>query len=337
LVHLLGGFKVKREGLPSRFSWRLVLGVVWTMALWALVTNGAPREKKEAGASSVYGYVTKVESNRITIMSLMGDGKVLPLATQEDFTEKVAKGSRVTAWYSGQGDTYTLKWLEYPLENSFTSSRSIRSRVRRAIILPNSSVPDADSLYDASEQFLEVNLKWRFARRALAEDVRPGNIKTASPAEVVNPPDAQGDPVPVTKDERDLIPLIARKAQVNAVLEIGVEQLEANVRRSVAAWDGVEEPVRASKGLLASATPVVASQKDTVPAATVVFRLWDSRGKLMWSNRRGFALLALREGKELRERPLTEVFQNTENVQRWLEMVFRSILPPSNFSPARRS
>lgn len=331
-----GRFKVKWEWLPSQLGWKLVLGLVWTTALWTPASNGVPREKKEAGTSPVYGYVTKVESNRITIMSLMGDGKMLPLTTQEDFTEKVAKGSRVTVWCFRQGDTYTLKWLEYPLENTFTSSRSIRSRVRRAIILPSSSVPDADSLYDATEQFLEANLKWRFARRALAEDVRQGNTKTASPAEVVNLSNGQGNPAPVAKDERELIPLIARKAKVNAVLEIDVEQVEANVRRSVAVWDGVEEPVRASKGLLASAKPVTAPQKDTVPAATVAFRLWDSRGKLMWSNRRGFALLALREGKELRERALTEVFQNTDNVQAWLEMVFHSILPASSASATGR-
>jgi hypothetical protein len=46
-------------------------------------------------------------------------------------------------------------------------------------------------------------------------------------------------------------------------------------------------------------------------------------------------LLALREGKELRERSLAEVFQNTDNVQRWLQMVFRSILPASSLSPTR--
>jgi hypothetical protein len=154
---------------------------------------------------------------------------------------------------------------------------------------------------------------------------------------VASASNGQADPAQTTKDQLELIPLIARETKVNAVLEIVVEKVAADVRHSVAVWDGVEEPIGAPKGLLASAKSVVAPQKDAVPAATVIFKLWDSRGKLMWSNRQGFALLALREGKELRERPLTEVFQNTENVQRWLEMVFRSILPPSNFSPARRS
>jgi hypothetical protein len=305
---------------------KLAVGVLWTAALCGAAGAGVPRENKEAGARRVYGYVTKVESNRITIMSLMGDVKTLPLVTEEDFTDKVAKGAKVTAWYF-EGDTYTLRWLEYPLENSFTSSGSIRSRVRRAIILPNSSVPDADALYDAVAQVLETNLKWRFAPRALAEAVRRDNFEMASRADAVNSPNGQGNPAPIAQDERQLIPLIARKAKVNAVLEVDVVQVEANVRHSVAAWDGVEEPVRASKGLPESAKAVMVPQKDTVPAATVVFRLWDSRGKPMWSNRRGFALLALREGKELRERPVTEVFQNTDNVQAWLHMVFHSILP----------
>jgi hypothetical protein len=323
-----------------QFGLKLMLGLVWTMALCTSAGTAAPREKREAGARRVYGYVTKVQTNRITIMSLMGDAKALPLVTQQDFTEKVAKGARVTAWYFEQGDVYTLKWLEYPLENGFTSSRSIRGRVRRVIILPHSGVADADALYDMTAQFLEANLKWRFAPRALAEEVRQGNselrasasrTKTASTA--LNPSSDHGNPAAVANDERELIPLIARRAKVNAVLEIDVEQVEANVKRSVAVWDGVEEPVHASKGLLASAK-AMASQKDTVPATTVVFKLWDSRGKLMWSSQRGFALLALREGKELRERPLTEVFQNTDNVQAWLEMVFRSILPASHVSAA---
>ena len=335
---LLGGFKAVWEGVPSRVGLGLVLPLICPLALFAPAVNAASHEKEEAGVIRVYGYVTKVERNRITIMSLMGNAKLLPLTTEEDFTEKVAKGSKVTAWYFEQGGTYMLKWLEYPLENSFTSSRSIRGRVRKAIILPNSSVPNADALYDATAQFLESKLKWRFAPRALVDDIRQGKTSTVSAADVVNPSNGQGNPVPVqaAKDQQELIPLIARVTKVNAVLEISVEQVAADVKHSVAVWDGVEEPIGASKGLLASAKSVVSPQKDSIPAATVIFKLWDSRGKLMWSNRQGFALLALREEKELRERPLTEVFQNTENVQRWFEMAFRSILPASNLSTTRK-
>ena len=332
---LLGRLKVVGEGMASRVGWRLVLSFIGVFAILVPAVTAGTREKEEAGATRVYGYVTKVESNRITIMSLMGNAKLLSLTTQEDFTEKVAKGSKVTAWYFEQGGTYTLKWLEYPLENSFTSSTSIRGRVRRAIILGNSSVPNADALYDATAQFLESNLKWRFAARALAEDIRHGKTSTPLAGEVVNPSNSQRDPVDPVKDVQELIPLIARETKVNAVLEISVEQVDAEVKRSEAAWDGVEEPISAPKGLLASAKSVVTSQKEIVPAATVVFKLWDSRGKLMWSNRRGFALLALREGRELQERSLTEVVQNTDNMERWFEMVFRSILPASSLSPTR--
>jgi hypothetical protein len=331
LAVLLGRLKV-RQGLTPQVGWRAVVSLICVAANLAPAVPAGAREKQEAGVTQVYGYVTKVESNRITIMSLMGNAKLLPLTTQEDFTEKVAKGSKVTAWYFEQGDAYILKWLEYPLENSFTSSRSIRGRVRRAIILPNSTVADADPLYDATAQFLENNLKWRFATRTLVADIRQGKTSTASAAEAVNPSNSPGNPA---KGQTDLIPLIAREAKVNAVLEISVEQVAADVKRSVAVWDGVDEPISAPKGFLASAKSFVTPQKDTIPATTVVFKLWDSRGKLMWSNRRGFALLALREGKELRERSLTEVFQNTDNVQRWLQMVFRSIVPAS--SPPNRT
>ncbi len=330
-------FKDVWERLASRVGRGLFLSFICALVTLApgVIVSARAKEKTEAGVTRVYGYVTKVERNRVTIMSLMGNAKLLPLTTQEDFTEKVAKGSKVTAWYFEQGNIYTLKWLEYPLENSFTSSRSIRGRVRRAIILPNSNVPNADALYDLTAQFLESRLKWRFAPLALAEDIRRGKTSTASAAGVVNSSNGQGDAVHAAKDQPELIPLIARETKVNAVLEISVEQVAADVKHSVADWDGVEEPISAPKGLLASAKSVVTPQKETVPATTVVFKLWDSRGKLMWSNRRGFALLALREGKGLRERSLTEVFENADNVQRWLEMVFRSILPASSIAPAR--
>jgi len=301
----------------------LALGLVWFLSLCARAATGAANEKKAAGVRRVYGYVTKVESNRITIMSLMGDAKTLPLATQEDFVDKVAKGSRVTAWYFEQGDTYALKWLEYSLENSFTSARSIRGRVRRVIVLHNSNVPDTEPLCDAAVEFLETKLKWRFAPRNLAEDIRQSNTRTASVAQAGS--GGGGNSIRVG-DEQELIRLIAQQTKVNAVLEIDVQQVQATVKHSLADWDGVVEPVNASKGSLVPAKPVIPAQNDKVPAATVVFRLWDSRGKPMWSNRRGFALLALREGRELRESPLIKVFQTTENVQAWLEMVFRSIL-----------
>jgi hypothetical protein len=325
------------ETAASRVGRRLFLSFICALVTLApgVIASARAKEKTEAGVTRVYGYVTKVERNRITIMSLMGNAKLLPLTTQEDFTEKVAKGSKVTAWYFEQSNIYTLKWLEYPLENSFTSSRSIRGRVRRAIILPNSNVPNGDALYDLTAQFLESHLKWRFAPLALAEDIRRGKTSTASAAGVVNSSNGQADAVHAAKDQQELIPLIARETKVNAVLEISVEQVAADVKRSIADWDGVEEPISAPKGLLASAKSVVTPQKDTVPAATVVFKLWDSRGKLMWSNRRGFALLALREGKGFRERSLAEVFENADNVQRWLEVVFRSILPASSINPGR--
>ncbi len=321
----------------SWIGWKLALAWLGALAFCAPAATATSHEKKDIGDLRVNGYVTKVESSRITIMSMMGDGKLLPLATQEDFTLKVAKGSKVTAWYVVQGDGYVLKWLDYPLENAFTSAKSIRGRVRRAIILPSSGVAEADGLYDAITQFLETNLKWRFAPRALAEGIRRSNASTAATTEAASPSGTGTRPAPAASEPPNLMALIARETKVNAVLEVEVEQVEAPVSHSTAMWDGVEEPAGASKGLLTSARSLVAPAKDTVPAATVVFRLWDSRGKLMWSNRRGFALLAVREGKELQERPLTDVLRNGDNVDRWLELVFHSLLPGPRAASTGRS
>ena len=94
---MLGGFEDMWQGLALHITRRLVLSVVCGSLILAPAVTAGAREKQEAGVIQVYGYVTKVESKRITIMSLMGDAKLLPLITQEDFTEKVAKGSKVTS------------------------------------------------------------------------------------------------------------------------------------------------------------------------------------------------------------------------------------------------
>src|SRR5439155_18816304 len=130
---------------------------------------------------------------------------------------------------------------------------------------------------------------------------------------------------PATSEQR-LIRTLASKARVDAVLEAHVIEVQAKLNRLVAGWDGVEEPV-AGKGSRTVAKLALISPRSAVPATTVVLKLWDSRGNLLWTNRMGFAALAVREGmgSKLRERPLSEPLRNRTGVSRWLAAVFSSL------------
>ncbi len=158
------------------------------------------------------------------------------------------------------------------------------------------------------------------ARYTQAPAQTPAQAAAANRARVPSRPQD-----PVTSEQR-LIRTLASKARVDAVLEAHVVEVQARLNRLVAGWDGVDEPV-AGKGSQTVAKLALISPRSAVPATTVVFKLWDSRGNLLWTNRMGFAALAVREGmgSKLRERPLSEVLRNRTGVSRWLAAVFSSL------------
>jgi len=389
------------------------------------VPDSGAREARP-NSTKVIGLVTAVEPAQITILS--GNGGEVTATTQEDFTQKVAVGSKVTAWYSVRDGANVLDWMEYPRENFFVPAEQIRTQIRKVIILPSSEVPDADGLFDAMADYLE-SFDWYVAPRELAEQIRDRALKPHATAatdsgfprstlDAINPStgefdisrytQAEGDggrrsqtqsqpvrdtrkPTPrpastldaidpatgefdmarynqalgqtpaqaqtpvqaQTNDpnrvpsrpqsqatgEQRLIRTLASKARVDAVLDAHVVEVQARLNRLVASWDGVEEPV-AGKGSKTIARLAPISPRSAVPATTVVFKLWDSHGNLLWTNRSGFAVLAVREGmgSKLRERPLSETLRNRTGVNRWLAAVFSSLrsAPDSASLPSRR-
>ena len=371
--------------------------------------SGAAREARP-NSTRVIGLVTAVEPAEVAILG--GDGSEVTVRTEEDFTQKVAVGSKVTAWYSVRDGANVLDWMEYPRENFFVPADQIRTQIRKVVILPNSEVPDADGLFDAMADYLDSTFDWYVAPRELAEQIRDRALKPRATAatdsgfprstlEAINPStgefdisrytqaegeagggsqtQAQSQPArdtrrstprpasaldaidpstgefdmarytqapaqtppqaatanrarvpsrdqdPVTSEQR-LIRTLASKARVDAVLEAHVIEVQARLNRLVAGWDGVEEPV-AGKGSQTVAKLALISPRSAVPATTVVLKLWDSRGNLLWTNRMGFAALAVREGmgSKLRGRPLSEPLRNRTGVNRWLAAVFSSL------------
>lgn len=141
---------------------------------------------------------------------------------------------------------------------------------------------------------------------------------------------AQASAAPQAPGEDGLIPQLASKTRVDAVLEVNVVEAQAQLNRLVARWDGAEEPI-AGRGSETVARLALFAPRGTVPATTVVVKLWDARGNLRWTNRSGFAVLAVKEGlrDKLRERPLSEALRNRAMVDKWLGATLAPLLPSS--------
>lgn len=128
---------------------------------------------------------------------------------------------------------------------------------------------------------------------------------------------------PPAGSPRNLMAALADEARVDAVLEASVVSTEAKLDRLVARWDGTEEAI-GGKGSQTVAKLSLVAPRGVVPATTVVLKLWDSQGKLLWQDRAGFAVMAAREGigGKLRERGMAEVLENRADVDKWLKKVF---------------
>jgi hypothetical protein len=298
----------------------------------AALPGGLMAAGKSQKPLKINGLLTQVEPTRLTIRDDKGND--VTIQPKEDFTEKVAVGAEVTAWYYPGGSVNELQWLEYPLESAFVSPAQFLGKIKRIILLPSSSAGDADGLYDAVENFLQTHLGWFVAHRMLAEEIQRRSQKAQSTLDVIDPATGNVDLSRYATAHDELIQKIVDLTRVDAVLEADVEQVQVNFRSQVATWDGEQQLVstKTSRALtLMAAIPL----DGHVPAATAVFKLWDAQGRLLWTHRRGFCVLALQQGigMKFRDRPISEAVQDTERTQKWLNQVFGSWLPAQS-SPA---
>jgi aminoglycoside phosphotransferase (APT) family kinase protein len=202
-------------------------------------------------------------------------------------------------------------------------------------LLPSSSAGDADALFDAVENFLQTRLSWFVAHRMLAEEIQRRSQKAESTLDVIDPATGDVDLTRYVTEHDKLIRKIADLTRVDAVLEADVEQVQVNFRSQVATWDGQQQLVssKTSRTLtLLAAIPI----DGHVPAATAVFKLWDPQGRLLWTHRRGFCVLALQQGigTKFRDRPISEAVQDTEGTEKGLNQVFGSWLPAASSARA---
>ena len=302
------------------------------LALWMVLAVTSPAAERQPKPIKIEGLATEVVPARVTIRDRKGNE--ITLQPKEDFTERVAIGSAVTAWYFPRSNANELRWLEYPLENLFVSPKQFCPRIKRIILLPSSKVEDADGLFEAMEGFLQSKLGWFTAHRMLAEEIRDRAEKSNSALKYIDPETGDVDLAAYAQTHRTLIQRIASGTHVDAVMEAHIEVVQVNFRSQRAVWDGAAQPVSsATSRALAfiAALPI----DGHVPASTVVLKLWDAQGKLLWSNRRGFCVLALQRGvgDKFRDFPVSEALQDRVSVDKWLNNVFTSLLPVSNITP----
>ena len=287
--------------------------------------NGQPQGKSRHQARRVSGLVVSVEADRITLQPK--DGPIMTLTALEDYRDRLAIGSQVTAWYYPQDNgEAVLKSIDLPPESLLLPASEIERRVHKVILLPNSQVADADALYDAVRDYVHTRLGWYVAPSFLAQEIRRRAAGAGSTLDAMDPRTGRFDLARYAATSESMVKAMAAGSRSDGVLQVDVLQVEAPVSRLVASWDGVEEPV-AGAGVRTLAKFSFLPHKGHVPAATVELKLWDANGNLLWRNRRGLALLEVLKGNHLRERPLPEFLGDSQAVQAWLNAAFKPILP----------
>ena len=324
--------KPMRVGIGSRRTWRAFS----TGALFVLLLGLAPialGRERHGKSLKIDGKTTAVEPTQVTIQD--ATGQTVTVLCKEDFSSKVGVGSEVTAWYTPKEGANYLDWLQYPLENFFLPAEQIRRQIKKVIILPNYGVPDSQGLVERIAAYLENNLGWYVAPPVLAEEIRKRSGPLGSTLEQIDPANGQFDSNRYLQAQRVLIERLVNETRVDAVLEVNVERVQAKFKDQIAIWDGVAEPV-ANKVTLMAGKLAPFSINGEVPAATAEMKLWDAHGKLLWSNRRGFAVLYLRTGvgNNFRERSLSDVYQNPAGVNEWLAAALGTIAPANTSAAA---
>lgn len=289
-----------------------------------------------AGAKSIkmVGVTTMVEPTRVTIVGTKGEE--ITVIPKEDLTSKVAVGSQVTIWYTPKDGVNYLDWMIYPLEEYWVPGDQIRRDIKKVIILPTYGVPDSQGIVYEIQHYLERSLGWWFAPSMLAEEIRSRVNPSNSTLGDIDPATGQFNMARYVQEQHRVIRGVLSEARVDAVLQINVEQVQAHFVGSMAEWDGAGQVVSTK---LVRALSVLARMPDEgdVPAATVDLKLWGPQGKLLWSNRRGFAVLVTQTslGASFRDRPLAEAYRDEVSVRKWLDMTLGNLAPSKPPETAR--
>ena len=313
------------------WAWEALIASLFCV-IWAIC--GFAAQKPQHAGIKLEGFATDVTTNSITVFDKKN--QEIKILTDKDYTSLVGIAVPVTVWYTTYGGVNHLVDIVYPQGGAFVPPDLVRENIKRIIILPRpEGVENSQGLISAISTYLADNAGWFVAPPELAVEIANHTQATASSLDAINPGTGEVDMQRYLDPQRSLVMTIAKETRSDAVLEIKIIKVKATVRASMASWDDMTEAVASRKSRVLSPFGGLGG-KGWVYAATADMNLWSQTGKLLWKKRRGFAVLGVRSsmGSNYRERPLTEVYQNTDTMQRWLESTLGQLVPPRKTAPA---
>lgn len=285
-------------------------------------------EKPQHKGAKVEGFATVVTSDSITVFDKKN--QMIEIHTDRDYSALVGIAAPVTVWYTTANGVNHLEDIIYPTKAAeFVPPDLIRQNIKRIIILPRTEgVDDAGGLVNAISQYVADNTGWYIAPSELAVEIAGRTRSSNSPLDAVDPATGQVDMQQYLEPQRALMVKIADESHSDAVMEINIVKVKATVHSGIATWDDMTEPVASRTAR--SLTPWEGFGKGWVYAITADMNLWSQSGKLLWKKRRGFAVLGVQSGLggKYHERPLKEVYDNGDAMQRWLIDTLSQLAPP---------
>ena len=295
-------------------------------------------QKPQHTGTKLEGYATVVTPTSIMVFDKKSHE--IEIQTDKDYTSLVGIAAPVTVWYTTEGGVNHLEDIEYPRQGgAFVPPDQVRENIKRIIILPEpEGVENSEGLISAISAYLTENAGWYVAPPELAVEIANRRRSATSPLDAIDSDTGEVDMQRYLKIQGSVATRIAEETRSDAVLEVRIMKVRANVRGSVASWDDMSEPVGSRSSRVISAFSVRGS-KGWVYAATADLSLWSRSGKLLWKKRRGFAALAVQSGmgSTYHERPLTEVYADGPTMRTWLEGTLGELAPPVGASPVADS
>jgi len=289
-------------------------------------------QKPQHTGTKLEGFATIVTPDSITVYDKKN--QIIEIHTDKDYTALVGIAAPVTVWYTTEGGVNHLEDIVYPVQGgTFVPRTQLLENIKRIIILPRpEDVENTQGLISAISMYLTDNAGWFVAPPELAAEIASRTKSPTSSLDAIDPNTGKVDMQKYLEPQRALMMAIAEETRSDAVLEVRIIKVKAKVRSGVATWDDMTEPVRSRKARALTAWEGLGGW---VYAATTNMNLWSQTGTLLWKKRRGFATLGVQTGIELkyRERPLTEVYDDSGTMQRWLEETLGEIAPPVKQPP----
>ncbi|MGA2988174.1 MAG: hypothetical protein ABSG32_30720 [Terriglobia bacterium] len=290
-------------------------------------------QKPQHRGIEMEGYATVVTPDSITVFDKKsGEVKIL---TDKDYTSLIGIAAAVTVWFTTDGGVNRLEDIVYPQGGTFVPTDQLWANIKRIIIWPRpEDVDNSQGLISAISTYLADNARWFVAPPELALEIASRAKVSTSSLDAIDPNTGEVDMRRYLDPRRSLLSRMAEGTHSDAVLEVKVIKVKATVHGSVASWDDMTEPVASRTSRVFSPFGGLGG-KGWVYAATAEMYLWSPAGKLLWKKRRGFAALGMKSGMgaNYRERPLTEVYQNSDAMQRWLQTTLGQLAPPVNVTP----